>query len=259
MKVINNTNGRGGNKPLLTLMAIAASACIAQGQTGFLEDFAGPTLDTNVWTVANYPAGHLGIIGGSYYMTAKQGGGFNPKLVNNNTAGPLNTSTHEISVVLNPFFLAGSGGTQSDFKWKNFGADGFMEIVLNSFGDMRMYHNDFSGGAGNIQPNTNIGPVADGDVLDLKTVYDSGTDTINVTYEINGGGAVAFYSGGGIDGPIGDTIGNFVEVEVFKWGAVVDEPFIGIDEWNLTVVPEPTTAALFGLGSLSLLALRRRR
>ena len=56
----------------------------------------------------------------------------------------------------------------------------------------------------------------------------------------------------------GDTIGNFVEVEVFKWGAVADVPFVGINEWNLTVIPEPGTLALFGLGSLLFIARRRR-
>lgn len=103
-------------------------------------------------------------------MTALQGGSGNVKLQRFDTAGPLNSYTHEITVTLGPFFLAGSGETQSDFKWKTFGPDGFMEIVLNSFGDMRLYHNDPDRGAGNIQPNTTIG-MADGDVLNLTTVY----------------------------------------------------------------------------------------
>ena len=255
MKATNKTSIR----PVLTLLAIAASACIANGQTGFLEDFTGPALDP-AWTQAGAnAAGHLGIIGGSYYMTALQGGSGNVKLQRFGTAGPLNQYTHEITVALNPFFLAGSGGTQSDFKWKTFGPDGFMEIVLNSFGDMRLYHNDSDGGAGNIQPNTNIG-MADGDILKLTTIYNPGTDTIDVSYTLNAGAAVSFYSGGGVDGPIGNLIGNFVEVEVFKWGTADLQavPYAGIDEWNLTVVPEPTTAALLGIGSLSLLALRRR-
>lgn len=246
-------------------LIVSAFACLVLSAgvsmatpVGFAEDWTGG-FDTNVWTVANYPAGHLGIIGDTYYMTASQGGGFNPKLVNSNTgdAGALQSYSHNISVVLNPFAQTGGGGTQADFKWKTFGPDGFMEIVLNSFGDMRLYHNDSDGGAGNIQPNTNIGYV-DGDVLDLVVGYDAGTDTLNVTYELNGGGAIPFYSGGGIDGPVDDLISNFTEVEVFKWGASVGEPFVGIDEWNLTVIPEPGTLALFGLGSLLFIARRRR-
>ncbi len=159
-------------------------------------------------------------------------------------------------MTLDPFFLTGSGGTQSDFKWKSFGPNGFMEFVLNSFGNMRLFHNDGVSG-GNIQPNTNLG-IVEGDVLRLKTVYDSGTDTINVTYSLNGGGDAPFYSGGGINGPIGDTIGNFVEVELFKWGSVQNVPVIAIDSWNLNVIPEPASAVLLGIASLSLLGYRRR-
>ena len=241
-------------KPILTLLAIGASVSLAQAQ-GFTEDFNAEPLDP-AWVASN--PGHLGIIGGSYYLGAPaQGGGNNPKLQRFDTAGSWNLQyTHSIDVVLQPFAESGGGGTQSDFKWKAFGPDGFTEIVLNSFGDMRLFHADGISG-GNIQPNTNIG-YTDGDLLNLTTAYDLGTDTINVTYSLNGGGAIPFYSGGGINGTIGDTVGNFVEVENFKWGASEGLPFVAIDEWNLVVVPEPTTAALVGLGSLSLFFLRRR-
>lgn len=253
---------RSGNRRCIALLAAAmvALAGVAMATpAGFTEDFTGPTLDP-AWVPGSYAAGHIGIVGGSYYMTAKQGGGFNPKLQRFDTgnAEALNSYTHEISVVLNPFGLTGGGGTQSDFKWKTFGPDGFMEIVLNSFGDMRLYHNDSDGGGGNIQPNTNIG-IADGDVLGLTVDYNAGSDTLDVTYSLNGGAAMPFYSGGGVDGPVDDLISNFVEVEVFKWGEAIEEPYAAIDEWNLEVIPEPSMIALFGIGGLALMVSRRRK
>ncbi len=66
-------------KQALSLLAISFIQCIVYGQTGFVEDFTGPTLDP-AWVQAGYGAGHLGISGGSYEMTAIQGGGGNPKL-----------------------------------------------------------------------------------------------------------------------------------------------------------------------------------
>mgnify|MGYP001183995938 CR=1 FL=1 len=245
--------------PLASALVAASLFGSAQAAVTFTEDFTGPTLDA-AWTQSGYLAGHLGISSGSYEMTATRGGGGNPKL-QQFLPGVSDTSyTHEINVVLTPFFLTGSGGTQSDFKWKTFGPDGFMEIVLNSFGDMRLFHNDFDGGGGNIQPNTNIG-ISEVALLNLTTNYDIGTDTINVTYALNGGAPQLFYSGGGVDGPIGDTVSNFVEVELFKWGAVPDTPTIAIDGWNLSsaaVIPEPSTSILLA-AFLGLAAVRRRR
>ena len=247
-------------KPALALLAIVAMTCISQGvPVGFSDDFNDGVLDP-AWTQGSYAAGHLGEFGGQYWMTAKQGGGFNPKLqrFGMGGAGAPDPYINEITVNFDTFFLTGSGGTQSDIKFKNFGSDGFMELVLNSFGDMRLYHNNSTAGVGgNIQPNTNIG-IAEGDVLGLKTVYNPGTDTIDVTYSLNGGAAIPFYSGTGSAGSIGNVIGNFVEVEIFKWGAVPDEPFAGIDEWNLTVIPEPATLGLIGLSTVGIYFARRR-
>lgn len=244
-------------KPLASTLVAVSFVGSAQAAVSFTEDFTGPTLNSS-WNQAGYGAGHLGISDGSYEMTALQGGSGNPKLQQFLTGVSDTSYTHEINVVMTPFFLTGSGGTQSDFKWKAFGPNGFTEMVLNSFGQMRLFHNDGTSG-GNIQPNTTIG-VSEGDLLNITTNYNTGTDTIDVTYALNGGAAQSFYSGGGVNGSIGDTVSNFVEIELFKWGAVADTPTIAIDEWNLssTVVPEPSTSILLA-GFLGLAAVRRRR
>ena len=223
--------------PALLLLATFTATPIAQAQIEFFtEDFAGP-LDTNIWSQNGNALGHTGITDGSYFITAKhaQGGTKLVRFIN----GVSGSFRNEIEVDLKPFRLDANPGTQSDFKWKMFGADGFMEIVLNSFGDMRLFHNDTDGGGGNIQPNTNI-EIADSNRLKLVFGYDISTDKIEVTYALDDGEPVSFYSGGGIDGPIGDIITSFIEVEAFKWGNdEATEPIMGIGLWNLVDLVDP--------------------
>ena len=243
--------------PLASTLLSALIISVGQAAIiGFNEDFSGP-LDTGVWSQNGNANGHTGIEDSSYVMTAQHdAGGTKLQRFIDGTAVSFR---NEIEVDLETFRLDANPGTQSDFKWKMFGPDGFMEIVLNSFGAMRLYHNDSDGGGGNIQPNTNIG-ISEGDLLNLTTNYNTETDTIEVTYALNGGAAQSFYSGSGIDGSIGDIITNFVEVELFKWGTVPDTPTIAIDGWNLssTAIPEPSTSILLA-GFLGLAAMRRRR
>ena len=246
-------------KPMLALLAIAASACVANAQpTGFEEDFAGPGLDV-AWEQGGDIAGHPSAIAGSYDMTDVRDPEGEQQMgvkLSRLTPGTLSSYTHEIEVVLDPFLLFGSGGTLSDFKWKSFGPDGFMEVVINSFGNMRLFHNDSNdtvdGGnlAGGFPDNINIG-YADGDLLKLTTVYDTNSDTIDVTYSLNGGAAQAFYSGGGISGPIGDLITSFVEVEVFKFGdAEPTQATAAIDNWSLAASTNGTPGDFDGDGDV---------
>jgi hypothetical protein len=240
MKNIKKTiHKRKINQGLLLLATFASiPAALAQVEF-FTEDFTGP-LDVDVWNQDGNANGHTGLEEGSYVMKGQHGAG-GTKLVRfiNGTPGSFR---NEIEVDLEPFRLDANPGTQSDFKWKMFGPDGFMEIVLNSFGAMRLFHNYTEGGSGDLQPNTDIG-IADGDRLKLVYEYNIDTDTIEVTYSLNDDPEVAFYSGGGIDGPIGDIITNFVEVENFKWGSdQATEIISAIDSWNLVdpvVPPEP--------------------
>lgn len=229
-------------KPVLILLAVASLACVAQAAPlTFDEDFTGPGLDP-AWMQVGNLASHPAVIAGTYDMTHVQGDPAGGTKLRRSTTGTLSSYTHEIGVVLDPF---GTPNTQSDFKWKSFGADGFMEIVLNSFGDMRLFQT-----GGSLVDNTPIG-YADGDLLNLTVSYDQGADTMDVTYALNGNPAVLFYTGTGNGGSLGDVITSSVEVEVFKFGSDPDQPVVAIDSWSL--VPEPTSAALLGIASLFLL------
>ena len=113
--------------------AFLAASLLGSSQGAILtfnDDFSGP-LD-EAWRQESFEGGHLGITDGKYGLTANQGGGSNPKLTRS-TTGDLDSSYEtSISVVFSQFGFGGDN-TQSDFKWKSFGKDGFMEIVLNSF------------------------------------------------------------------------------------------------------------------------------
>ena len=246
---------------ILIAASIVALAGSAMAIGVFTEDFSAPAFPP--WVAAGDAGGHLGAIGGEYWMTSDWQLG--SKLQRFDTGGsPLSSYTHSVDVALNPFFLTGGGGTKTDFKWKSFGPDGFMEVVVNSFGNVRLYHNDSDGGSGNVIVNFAItngvtgAGIADGDTLGLAVDYDMGTDTINATYSLNGAAPISFYSGGGIDGPVGDLITNFVEVEMFKWNDdPTDQGYVAIDQWDL--IPEPSMVALFGIGGLALMVSRRRK
>ena len=240
MKNIKKTiHKRKINQGLLLLATFASiPAALAQVEF-FTEDFTGP-LDVDVWNQNGNGDNHTGIEDGSYFMTATNGGDGTTKLVRF-TDGSAGSFRHEIEVDLDPFRLDANPGTQSDFKWKMFGPDGFMEIVLNSFGNMRLFHNYTEGGRGDLQPQTSI-PISDGDRLKLAYEYNIDTDEIEVTYSLNDDPEIASYSGGGIDGPIGDIITSFVELQIFKFGDNEFKPITAIDSWNLVdpvVPPEP--------------------
>ncbi len=232
-RVLNRTRSV---KPTLALLAIVLSTCVAHAQpSGFVEEFSGASYDPNEWIFSGDPNGHPATIAGTYDISDAHGAP-GVKLLRN-TSGTLSSFTHEIELTLNPFLLSGSGGTQSDFKFKSFGADGFLELVVNSFGAMRLFHLNSSDPnnvqLGDLQPNTNIG-YSDGDTLKLTTDYDQGTDTVDVSYSLNGGSAIPFYTGTGNGGSLGDLVTSLVEVELFKWGS--DEPtqaVASIDKWSL--------------------------
>ena len=226
-------------KPVAALVALCFAVCIAGAQPiGFVEDFSGASFDPNEWNIEGDPNGHPTTVNGTYDMSDAFGA---PGVkLGRFTTGSLSSYVHEIDVILDPQLLGAAPGTQSDFKWKSFGADGFMELVFNSFGNLRLFHVNNSDPnnvlAGNIVENTNIG-YTDGDALKLTTTYDQDTDTIDVTYSLNGGSATSFFSGTGNGGMIGDLITSFVEVEVFKWGSDPNDPtpqaVASIDNWSL--------------------------
>lgn len=223
--------------PVLIFLALAS---VSYGQpAAFMESFDGPTLDAAWETTVGDPAGHPTSIAGTYdIMDPREPVSPAGTKLRRSTAGTLSSYTHEIELTLDPFDQEGAN-TGTDFKFKSFGPDGFMEVVLNSFGSMRLFHNSGAmNPSGNIQPADGEDPInieyVDGDVFKLTTAYDQAADRIDVSYSLNGGTVESFYSGNGIAGSIGDIITASVEVEVFKFGNNTDVATVSIDSWNLT-------------------------
>lgn len=224
------------------------SMSLAQGQpTSFTENFIGPSLDS-AWNQVGNPVSHPNAISGTYDITHAQGDPFGGTKLSRTTGGTVGDFTHQIELVLDPHLLGGGGGTQTDFKWKSGGSDGLLEVVYNSFGNIRVNHFDFntnSNGhiAGGSPDNIDIG-YADGDTLLLTANYNSTADTVDVTYALNGGSPVNIYSGNGIDGQFGDVVTNFVEVEIFKFGSnLADQTIAAIDNWSLSTSSTPVVDA----------------
>ena len=243
-------------KLLCTMLIVPAHATVF-----FTEEFNGTTLDP-AWAELG-DNGHTGLNGSGAYVLTDPHGNPGTELRRDPLDGP---SSFRASIVLaaDPFNSApsladpSSNNTRSDFKWRFFGPNGFAEVVLNSFGDMRLYHRDSRTGAnGNVAPGTRIG-VADGDTLELLLSYSLAADTVDLSYSLNGDAAVSFYSGSGNGDGFGDFASNFMDAQVFKWGSTpTDQAVIAIDRWS--VVPEPSVFGLIAIGMAGLLPRRRRK
>ena len=235
--------------PLASTLLVASIISAGQAAViGFDEDFTGATLDP-AWNQGANPGGNFDATNNSYSITNTNGSG-GTKL-SRNEGGTLGDYTHMVTLGLNSFM-----GTGADVKWKTFGANGFTEIVFNSFGNVRQFHT-----GGNLYTNVPI-TVADGDTLSFKQVYTSSSNTMDVSYSVNGGADQSLYSGTG-NGASGfqNVITNFAEVEVFEFGAGDPVPTIEIQEWSLSptvAIPEPSTSLLLA-GCFALTAIRRRR
>ncbi|MDB4410680.1 choice-of-anchor J domain-containing protein [bacterium] len=228
----------------LSLKNILLPALLVTASEGayeaFTDNFDGPSLD-EAYRQEGLQDAHLGITDGAYFLTDERDG--QGTKITRSTGGEIDSFRNEIEFVMDPFRLLGNPGTQSDFKWKMFGPDGFMELVLNSFGKLRLYHNDSEGSSGNITENSDIG-IVDGDRIKLIVDYDVDTDKMEVTYQINDDDPVVFHSGGGISGRVGDLITNFVQVEMFKWNnSEVTKGVVAVNYWNLGAIQEPEAPA----------------
>ena len=133
--------------------------------------------------------------------------------------------------------LSTFSGTGADLKLKSFGPDGFAEIVFNSFGAVRIFHNDSDGGSGNVVSTGTAGgriSFSDGDTIRFKQTYSSAADTMTVSYSLNGGSEVSLYSrGSGIDGSFGNILTTRLEAEVFEFGVGAPSPLVKITSWKL--------------------------
>ena len=236
----------------------------AQAQiVGFSENFDGPTLDPAISTLGD-PDNHVGFDGMGQYCLANTAGDGATDL--NRSVGGTNgdftaSATFEPTVFL---------GTNSDIGFRFFGADGFVEVVWNSFNNVRVFHNDFStagaAGAGNLDlgggaTQIPITGFMDGDSVEFDLTYLAGTQNISVNYTLNGGASQSIFSGTGFGDGFGDFVTNFTGVRLNQFNANGEGlPIAKVDSFSVQplAVPEPGSLAMMS-SVLLLMGFRRRR
>jgi hypothetical protein len=142
--------------------------------------------------------------------------------------------TAEIDVIFTQFTT-----TNTDFKWHFEGPNGFLEFVMNSFYDLRVYQrNNAANLDGNIVENTPI-PYTDGKTLKLIVVYDAVADNVILKYKIDAENETVLYTGKGKGDGLGDFYSTYIDVAMFKWGGG-NNCIVGIDYASFVSTYETT-------------------
>ncbi len=190
--------------PFTIAVALAASG-MAQ-VPNFSDSFDGPDLDSG-WDRIS-PGTHDGFAEpGHYTIRGIRGASTGLR----RSIGGRGDFTAELSLQLDPFFLAGAGGTRSDLKIRFAGAGAWFEVVLNSFKSLRATSSELGGNLG--EPITSVG-IGDGDQVSFQFAYSEGTSTMSVNYAVNEGLWEPLASGSGIT----PSALQSTEIVLFKFG-----------------------------------------
>jgi len=213
---------------IYTLLALFAATSASAQVTAFEDDFNGPALDP-AWTAVQ-PGSHPGFNGSGQYVAD---GILGADSGLSRSMGGQGSFTAEVSVVLASFAAGGGGGTKSDFKFRFKGAGEFVEVVFNSFKDLRAYSSQLQD---NLAPPVHVGAFSDGDTLDLQFTYRVSSGSVEVRYAVDGGPLQLLASGSGISG-------EFVEdsdLVLFKWdNNPATLPRMNLDRCTVTPIVEP--------------------
>lgn len=185
---------------------LCASLTARADVPAFLDEFDGPTLNPE-WTTI-HPDSHVGFNGSGQYVVdgvLSSSAGLQRRM------GGQGSFIAEVSLHLGPFFLSGSGGTKSDFKFRFNGSGGLVEVVLNSFKKIRVYSSQLGG---NLAERT-LGALSDNDRLDLRVGFLDVNGSVEVKYALNGGPWMELASATGISGYLD---GNS-DIVFFKFGS----------------------------------------
>ena len=208
---------------VVTFSSLTATAQV----TPFLDDFTGPVLD-GTWTKIS-AGSHPGFNGAGQYVV---NGVLNGDSGLTGSSAGSGSYVAEVSVALGPFALGGSGGTKSDFKFRFNGAAGFVEVVFNSFKDLRVYSSQLGG---NLAAPINLGSFVDGDTLRLQLNYSSANSAVDAKYAINNNSWQNLASASGINSVIPGTS----DLVLFKWdNSPATLPQMRLDRYEIRV-PAP--------------------
>ncbi len=196
--------GDGDNQPRLFIdrFEIQDSA-LPVGIPPFVDDFSGPDLAEG-WTPLDNEDGatQIGFADGLYEIRDNQEGG---DAGLRRQVGGVGSFTVDAKIKLLDF-----AGSNTDFKFRFIGTGKFIEVVYNSFDDIRVFSQEIGG---NIARFNKIG-FQDDDVLDLKLAFDSLTGTAQVGVAQNGGPMIVLAEETGLL----DFTPNNVDLLLFKFG-----------------------------------------
>ncbi len=205
-------------------------------------------IDTDTWRAAS----DLWTVSGGALTNAATAGG-STHLINSVSS----TDTSLTQVTLSFDYSVGAGTTLYFYSTLFTGEAATSMAARTSKTDGTFWANDFSNQWGSAPfkgfegPEYNLtgGSTTSSNTANAVTSFVGGTSgTFSQTYDISG-------FGGG-DFSIAD-VSNVLAVFTVNAGAVGDGA-ISIDNFNMTAVPEPSSAALLGLGGFALI-LRRRK
>ncbi len=168
--------GEGGHTPRLFIDRFEVTdEALSVGIPPFVDDFSGPELAEG-WAPLDDEDGatQIGFSDGIYEVRDNQEGG---DAGLRRPVGGLGSFTADAKIKLLDF-----AGSNTDFKFRFLGGK-FMELIYNSFGDLRVFSGETGGNVAQFQQ---IG-LNDGDVLDLRLAFDALSGTVQVSVGQNGG------------------------------------------------------------------------
>ena len=168
--------GPGDHSPRLFLDRFEIlDEALPVGIPAFSDDFSGPDLGEG-WSPLDNEDGatQIGFADGRYEIKDNQKGG---DAGVRRPVGGTGSFTATARLTLQDF-----AGSNSDFKFRFLGGK-FIEVVYNSFDDIRVFSGEVGGNIGRFNK---VG-FQDGDVLDFKMAFDSVTGTVQVGFAQNGG------------------------------------------------------------------------
>ncbi len=169
--------GEGDHQPRLFIDRFEIQdVALPIGIPPFVDDFSGPALAEG-WTPLDNEEGatQIGFSDGIYEIRDNQEGG---DAGLRRPVGGVGSFTASAKIKFLDF-----AGSNTDFKFRFIGTGKFIEIVYNSFDDIRVFSQEIGD---NVARFNQIG-FADGDVLDLKLAFDALTGTAQVGVAQNGG------------------------------------------------------------------------
>ncbi|MDC3255259.1 hypothetical protein OAV21_02565 [bacterium] len=186
----------------------------------FVDDFSGPELAEG-WTPLDSEEGatQIGFADGVYEIRDNTEGG---DAGLRREVGGVGSFTANAKLMLVDF-----AGSNTDFKFRFIGSGKFIELVYNSFDDLRVFSQEIGD---NIARFNQVG-VQEGDVLDLWLAFDSLSGTAQLSFAQNDGSRIVLAE----ETDLLEFTPNNVDLLLFKFGeGNGNAPRLQLDHFEIT-------------------------